>query len=216
MNDKNSEYCQGNGLLDHETYLNTRENYDKAELEVSGRYDKWILTLSGGALGLSITFIDKIAKSPAPDTFFWLKMAWACLIFSLLAGLLSLLTSQSAIRENRDELDNSYVEERSPQFKSPRWFTFFTNVLNWGSMFVFVIGVIFLCFFSFVNLNQEISKGAGENDRKIQKTGIQQISEDKDRRRIRSVNTTENNFQKKGIRTIHTPEKEEKITQKKE
>ena len=133
--------------LDPKTYISTRKSYDEAELEVSGRYDKWILTLSGGALGLSITFMDKIAKNPSQDTLLWLKLSWGSLVFSLLAALLSLLTSQSAIRENRKELDNANVEKRAPRLIFPRWFSWITNGLNWGSLVLFILGTILLCIF---------------------------------------------------------------------
>lgn len=150
---------QINKPLDQDSYLKTRSSYDEAELEVSGRYDKWILTLSGGALGLSITFIEKIAKNPTADTLIWLKLSWACLIISLLAGLLSLVTSQSAIREHRKELDIANSEQRAPRLKFPKRFTYATNILNWGALLLFIIGVVFMCIFSFSNIDQKISDG---------------------------------------------------------
>ena len=149
--------------LDPETYISTRQSYDEAELEVSGRYDKWILTLSGGALGLSITFIDKIANNPTTDTLLWLKLSWGCLIFALLAALTSLVTSQSAIRENRKELDQANTEQRAPDLKFPRRFTGFTNVLNWAALVLFILGTICLCIFSFKNIDINLTAGGKKN-----------------------------------------------------
>jgi len=148
-----------NKPLDQDTFLNTRNSYNEAELEVSGRYDKYILTLSGGALGLSITFIEKIASNPTSDTLIWLKLSWGCLVVSLLAALLSLVTSQSAIRENREELDSAHSENRAPRLSFPRWFTYVTNALNWGALLLFILGVVFLCVFSFKNIDQKITVG---------------------------------------------------------
>lgn len=151
MNDKNSENKRT--PLSEKAYLESRKQYDDAELEVSGRYDTWILTLAGGALGLSITFLEKIAPHPQLDTLCWLKWSWATLITSLLAGLTSLVTSQSAIRENRKELDIANDEQRSPRLFFPRWFTWLTNILNWASLVLFVIGATLLCVFSFKNID---------------------------------------------------------------
>ena len=109
-----------NEPTEKEAYYKIRQSYDEAELEASGRYDKWILTLSGGALGLSITFIEKLAKNPTPETLFWPKLSWGCLVISLLAALLSLVTSQSAIRENRKKLDLAYSEKRDPNLSFSR------------------------------------------------------------------------------------------------
>ncbi|MCD6184643.1 MAG: hypothetical protein J7K84_02450 [Deltaproteobacteria bacterium] len=179
-----------NEPIEKEIYLKIRQSYDEAELEVSGRYDKWILTLSGGALGLSITFIEKIAKNPTPDTLFWLKFSWGCLVISLLAALLSLVTSQSAIRENRKELDLAHSEKRDPSLSFPRWFTYTTNGLNWGSLFLFILGVIFLCIFSFKNIDQKIANGGNNHGKKTTQTTSKTASERKDRGRIRSTTTS--------------------------
>ena len=160
----------------NETYYNIRESYNNAELEVSGRYDRWILTLSGGALGLSITFIEKIAKNPTPETLLWLKLSWGCLVISLLSALLSLVTSQSAIRENRRELDLAYSEGRDPKLDFSRWFSAFTNILNWGSLLLFIIGVIFLCVFSFNNIDQNIKEGGNSHVKKATQTTSRKVS----------------------------------------
>jgi len=154
--------------LDEATYLTARQGYDTAELEVSGRYDKWILTLAGGALGLSITFIEKIAANPSFHTLVWLKLAWAFLVFALLAALISLITSQSAIRENRRELDSANTEGRAPRLSFPRWFTWLTNFLNWTSLIAFIAGVILLCVFSFKNIDSNSDQKGQQNHAKGQ------------------------------------------------
>jgi hypothetical protein len=159
--------------LDPETYIGTRQSYDKAELEVSGRYDNWILTLSGGALGLSITFIDKIAKNPTIDTLLWLKLSWGCLILSLLTALASLVTSQSAIRENRKELDQANIGKRAPRLRFPKWFTWITNGLNWAALVLFILGTIFLCFFSFKNIDVNLTQGGNKNVQEDAKATIE-------------------------------------------
>ena len=188
--------------LDQETYLRTRQSYDEAELEVSGRYDKWILTLSGGALGLSITFIEKIAKSPTSDTLVWLKISWVCLVLSLLTGLLSLVTSQSAIRENRNELDLAHSENRAPRLIFSRCFTYVTNGLNWGSLFLFILGIAFLCVFSFTNMDQSITKGGKSHGPETTATTSNATSERKDNRGgIRSTTTTSSTEGGAGIRS---------------
>ena len=205
MSENLSEDNPMNENDEKDTYLKIRQLYDEAELEVSGRYDKWILTLSGGALGLSITFIEKIAKNPTPDTLFWLKFSWGCLVISLLAALLSLVTSQSAIRENRKELDLAYSEKRAPSLSFPRWFTYITNGLNWGSLLLFILGVIFLCIFSFKNIDQKNVDGGNGYGKQTTQTTSKTASEGKDTRRIRSINTTTSTEGGEGIRSTTAP-----------
>jgi hypothetical protein len=163
--------------LSEDVYVSARQSYDTAELEVSGRYDKWILTLAGGALGLSITFIEKIAKAPTPETLCWLKGAWFFLIAALLLALVSLVTSQSAIRENRSELDAANTEGRAPELKFPKWWTTLTNWLNWTSLASFIIGASLLCTFSFKNIDTSgrderkgVDHGKGETTNATAKT----------------------------------------------
>ena len=182
--------------LDEETYLSARQYYDQAELDVSGRYDKWILTLSGSALVISITFIDKIAKNPSIETLCWLKYSWACFVLSLLIALLSLLTSQSAIRENRKELDDAYEGGRPPRLKFRRWYSWATNFCNWGSLSAFILGAIFLCIFSFNNIDLSIQKGGSKGAEKIEKTDKRS---EESNWRLRSFESTES--EKKGVGT---------------
>lgn len=182
--------------LDEETYLSARQYYDQAELELSGRFDKWVLTLSGSALAISITFIDKIAKKPSIETLFWLKFSWACFVLSMLIALFSLLTSQSAIRENRKELDDAYKGGRPPSLKFRRWYSWATNFCNWGSLSAFILGAIFLCIFSFTNIDPSIQKGGSKDVGKIEKTNKRG---EEGRKRLRSFESTES--EKKGVGT---------------
>jgi hypothetical protein len=202
------EESMPNNPLDPDNYISTRQSYDNAELEVSGRYDKWILTLSGGALGLSITFIDKIAKHPTIDTLCWLKVAWACLVLSLLTALLSLVTSQSAIRENRRELDNAHREERSPRLSFPRWFTWITNGLNWGALLLFILGATFLCVFSFKNLDVNTPDGGKKNVQEATRTTGEKGANS--RGRLCSPATSPRTERETGLRSISATAKERK------
>jgi hypothetical protein len=163
--------------LTEPVYLDVRKQYDEAELEVSGRYDTWILSLAGGALGLSLTFMEKIAPHPDPSTIGCLKWAWTVLVLSLLAALTSLVTSQSAIRENRDELDAAHEQGRAPRLSFPRWFTTLTNCLNWVSLGAFILGVWLLCTFTFRNIDLTTqTKGADDDKRQTNTTAAASIN----------------------------------------
>ena len=196
--------------LDNETYLSIRKAYDDAELEVSGRYDKWLLTLSGGALGLSITFIEKISKNPTKDTFIWLLISWGFLVCSLLFTLLSLITSQSAIRENRKELESVYYEENTEEHSSPKWFTRLTNLLNWSSLFLFILGVAFLCIFSFINIDNNIANGGVKNGKETTTSSRQGASNGKGKTGIRPTAATSSTKGRARICSPASPTKKER------
>ncbi len=145
--------------LEQGVFITTRQSYVQAGLEVSGRYDKWVLTLSGGALAISITFLEKIAKNPTPATLPWLEYSWLFLIACMLTALSSLVTSQYAINENLKMLDFSYTRGVPTDFGSLRRFTRLTAILNWVSLGSFIIGVALLGIFSFNSFRANYIQG---------------------------------------------------------
>jgi hypothetical protein len=70
----------------------------QADHKASEAYDKAVMTLSGGALAISITFIHDIAPSPLATTIYRLIFAWGAFGLSITAILISQLTSCWALR----------------------------------------------------------------------------------------------------------------------
>ena len=154
------EKSENKGLT-YDTYLKERETLIDSEREGAKSFDRFILTLSAGAIGLSLTFITKIAHEILPWTIWLLIVAWGTLVLSMLSTMLSLLTSQASCRKQRDILDELY-KKQSNDVEQDNAFSILTNRLNIASMVFFIIGVIFLLTFSTIN----ISKGGckmGEN-----------------------------------------------------
>ena len=132
-----------------QTYLEERKLLIDAEREAARSFDKAMITLSAGALGLSITFIRQLSPI-LPQARLLLYVAWGSFIFALLVMLLSFLFSQSAMRKQRDILDQEYAETATTKVKN-NWATI-TNWLNRVSIGLFILGVIFLALFSIKNL----------------------------------------------------------------
>ena len=78
------------------------------EQKSADQHDKAILAIASGGLALSVTFLKDIAPHPLPETWKYLGISWVCFVVSILAILLSFLTSQSACRKQRDFLDDQY------------------------------------------------------------------------------------------------------------
>jgi hypothetical protein len=133
----------------YQTYINERNSLITAEKESSQYFDKAILTLAAGALGLSLTFIDKIAPSPKGCTLYLLSVAWIFFCASMLSTLISFLTSQSACRKQREILENEFFS-KTKAIKNTT--SKITNILNWIAIILFILGAAFLVAFSLVNL----------------------------------------------------------------
>jgi anaerobic C4-dicarboxylate transporter len=132
-------------------YLQERKLLIGFELEAAKSFDQTMITLSAGALGFSIAFIQQIA--PTPQYKIWLYAAWLGFAVTLIIVLVAFLVSQQATRRQRLYNDLSYqgLSESTTQFN---WWIELTKGLNWLSVICFIFGVIFLVVFSIANLNE--------------------------------------------------------------
>ena len=137
-------------LGERKAYLEDRNWLFGFEHQVAESFDKYIITLSGGALGLSLTFIRQIAPNPLPYTLPWLYLSWAFFALALLAVLASLLFSQHAFRREVEIRDLSFANQSDARQLSNRW-SALTNWLNWISLVAFILGVASMAFFSIAN-----------------------------------------------------------------
>lgn len=141
--------------LKYKVYLEERKSLVDAEREQSQLFDKAILTLAGGAFGLSLTFIKDMISNHKPIQIYWLILAWTCFCASMLSTLISFLTSQNACSTQRATLEAEYFENHTKQNgkcnvtnSAAMW----TRYLNWFSILTFIAGTVCLSIFSIVNL----------------------------------------------------------------
>lgn len=121
-----------------------RDSLLEAEHTASRDYDKAILTLSTGALG----FITQIVPHPSSFTLFFLGSGWLSLVLSLLSTLVSLLTSQFALRKAVEQVDEKSIQEGTPGGV----LTPVTSFLNVSASVFLIIGISFLVVFAFLNI----------------------------------------------------------------
>jgi hypothetical protein len=136
--------------VNYQVYIDERKALVKAEQACADHFDKGIMTLAAGALGISLVFIEKIAPTPDPKTLNLLYMAWFSLVLSLLATLSSLLTGQYAFRRARVILENKFFPEQTSGNSKNGW-AIFSQILNWSSVVMFITGAITLALFSIEN-----------------------------------------------------------------
>ena len=131
------------------TYLQERQSLIRGEHSDAEHYDKWLLTLSGGAFAISITFIRYIAPDPSGGSIAFLVIAWVSFLLSILATMTSLQCSQAAFQRQREILD---ALQSNPNACQENWRATCVKALNWLSLGLFGLGAIMLAVFSTLNL----------------------------------------------------------------
>jgi hypothetical protein len=145
-----------NDDLKYQVYLDDRKTLINLKAEDSRLLDKSILTLSGGAFGISLAFLRQIAPDPESWSIGVLISSWVLFGISILTTLISLKTSQRAcekqieILEGDSSQENDNQEERVVRNSAST----LTNRLNYCSITSFIIGAVLLSIFSIVNLTK--------------------------------------------------------------
>lgn len=128
-----------------------------AEQKSQEDFDKTVLSLSGGALGISFIFLKDVIGPQPLVLWGFLLAAWLVWAFSTFSVLSSFYLSHLALRRAIAQVDDGTIHSQQPGGRFARW----TAVLNATGVLLFVVGVICITVFAGANLS---SKGAS-NDR---------------------------------------------------
>jgi hypothetical protein len=127
------------------SHIEHRKSLVQAQLEIAGKFTNASLTLSGGALALTITYVEKLRPHLEQIALGWLQVAWSCLALSLTASLLSLLFSLNAIQtaiKSSDVQYNCWLKDKTANFaKHSNQFSTWTGHFNLISVIGFALGV---------------------------------------------------------------------------
>lgn len=119
-----------------------------AEKKAQEDFDKTILTLSGGALGVSLAFVKDII-GPNPIQIAWvLLLSWGFWITSLTSILISFYTSQKALRKTVLQIDSNDIYGKVPG----GFLSKITSALNLLGMLFFIFGIISIVVFAYKNM----------------------------------------------------------------
>ncbi len=143
---------QSERLADYRKWLVAAEQKSQED------FDKTILSLSGGALGISFVFLkDVIGPHPILQSGFLLA-AWLSWAFSTFSVLTSYYLSHLALRRAISQVDGGAIYKQPPGGVFAR----LTAILNAAGAVLFLVGVCCITAFAGSNLS---SKGA-TNDQK--------------------------------------------------
>lgn len=111
-------------------------------------FDKSLLTLSGGALGLSLVFVRNVVGTSDPQNTGRLLGAWIFWIFAISLTLASFYCSHRALRRTLHQIREGKLPEGSP---GGRWST----ATTWATVvsgIAFLIGLVLIVWFASSNL----------------------------------------------------------------
>jgi len=122
-----------------------------AEQKSQEDYDKTIITLSGGALGVSFAFVKDIVGSQSLTQPVWLCVAWIAWALSVTSVLASFYFSRLALRRTVAKFDKDL--ESLYKDTPGGFFTRTTQVLNILGGLLFLTGVVAMIIFVLVSYN---------------------------------------------------------------
>jgi hypothetical protein len=110
------------------------------------QYDKTLVLLAGGALGLSLTFIGSIVGAKVPKNQDTLAWGWVALIVSLVVILVSFFTSRYALRATISRFELGHEQPHRNNWDKT------TELCNALAGILFITGVICIVRFALNNL----------------------------------------------------------------
>ncbi len=137
-------------------YASTRQDLLTRDLSNSEKYDNAILTLSTGVLAISLAFIKDIIPLEKTRCLILLILSWCAFGAAIISTLISFLSSQMAIKRQLEYAEKYYLNEEEEYLKRKNSPKQLTDVMNYTSGILFIIGIIVTIIFVSINI-------AGEN-----------------------------------------------------
>jgi hypothetical protein len=135
-------------MTDDEVRAEYRGLLIRTEQASQSEFDKGVLALSGGALGLSFAFTKDIVGTTHMVHSVYLFIAWIAWAASSTSVLMSFFTSQRAMRKAIRQLD-----ARESMRRPGGWLDFGTLILNIAGLGLFLLGLAMIMVFLNYNLH---------------------------------------------------------------
>lgn len=144
---------------ERQQYLDFRNQLFTTLKEQWSYYEKLVVSITSGSLGLSVLFLKDIAPDPTHRPI--LYAAWAALVASLICTLVSWLTSAQAANERIAHVDlllnaNAEAHPRVSELqKSAERWNRVTVILTLAAGGTMILGMALLAAFAGINLGRE-------------------------------------------------------------
>lgn len=128
-------------------------------------FDKYLLTFSSGALGLSLAFIKDVAPIGRAVWVPSLFASWVAFLLCILVTLISFRISILALEAMVPHLNQFYLNSNAEAFDKHRE-SFLTKAVEWcawAGIILFVCGVFFTMMFVYANIREAKLMSEQEN-----------------------------------------------------
>lgn len=129
------------------------ENVEARELSNTEAYDKAILSLSSAGLALSATLIKFVVPIKEAIFLTFLYLAWISFGISIICTIVSFLTSQKALSEDKNRAERYYLEGDESAIDEENKYGQLTGLYNLISGITFILAIIFIIFFTILNIS---------------------------------------------------------------
>jgi hypothetical protein len=128
-------------------------------------FDKYLLTFSSGALGLSLAFIKDVAPIGHAVWIPSLFASWLAFLLCILVTLISFRISILALEAMVPHLNDFYLNSNAEAFDKHRqnWLTKAVEWCAWAGIILFVCGVFFTMMFVYGNIREAKRMSEKEN-----------------------------------------------------
>lgn len=141
-------------------FIDERKTLFQTAKEASDQYSKAILTLAGGSLALSITFIEKVAPSPTRGSLWFLGFAWASYAFSMLVTTTSFLLAQFAYMRQIDISQAALLDQTGQSVEPTNPYVPWMKRLDLSGLILFALGLALTLTFATINLGSRANVSA--------------------------------------------------------
>ena len=135
-----------------DAFIEERKTLFQTAKEASDQYSKAILTLAGGSLALSITFIKEIAPSPTERSLLFLVIAWIVYAVSMLATTTSFLLGQFAYLRQIEISQASLLDSSGTSVEVSNKYSPWMKGLDVAGLMLFAAGLALTLVFATMNL----------------------------------------------------------------
>ena len=137
-----------------ELYATYRKDLLVRQLSNSEKFDNAILTLSTGALAISLAFIKDVVPLRIAENIWFLKASWWLFGFSIILTLASFVASQLGISRQLKYAEEYYLNKKDEYLRKRNYLAILTNFLNYSSGILFIAAIVFTIYFVIVNLGR--------------------------------------------------------------